>query len=263
MQWPQRVTRNTYGASESRILDYFIVIAVSTIAKSPLLEGVDPETVATIASALTQETWPKGRQIMAPAETTESFRLVLDGRVKIVRSNSRDGHELTLWLLGPGDGFDIVSLLDGKLHSVTAWALDDVRALSGPVSLWRDWLARHRALDIAAHRYVADRLRDLSELAGHLALHDTSTRVAHLLLRHFDAKGHNLLHDLPQRELASMIGSVRIVVSRALAQFRRHGVVELRDGTIRVVDLKRLLANAEAELAGRRVASRPSKPERR
>lgn len=200
---------------------------------------------------------------MAPAETTAKFRLVLDGRVKVVRSNSRDGRELTLWLLGPGDGFDIVSLLDGKAHAVTAWALDDVRTLSGPMSLWRDWLDRYRALDLAAHRYVAERLRDLSELAGDLALHDTSTRVAHLLLRHFDAKGHNLLRDLPQRELASMIGSVRIVVSRALAQLRRQGVVELRDGTIRVVDLKRLLAHAEVELASRRATSRAPKADRR
>lgn len=249
--------------AETPVLRLSLVIAVSTIAKSPLLEGVDLETVRTIASALTRETWPKGRQIMAPAETTAGFRLVLDGRVKVVRSNSRDGHELTLWLLGPGDGFDIVSLLDGKPHAVTAWALDDVRTLSGSVSLWRAWLGRYRALDLAAHRYVAERLRDLTNLAGDLALHDTSTRVAHLLLRHFDAKAHNLLHDLPQRELASMIGSVRIVVSRALAQLCRHGVVELRDGTIRVVDLKRLLANAEAELASRRVASRASKADKR
>lgn len=239
------------------------MIAVSTIAKSPLLEGVDPEAIRAIAGALTKETWPKGRQIMASAETAATFRLVLDGRVKVVRSSSWDGREITLWLLGPGDGFDIVSLLDGKPHAVTAWALDDVRTLSGPISLWREWLGRYRALDLAAHRYVAERLRDLSELAGDLALHDTSTRVAHLLLRHFDAKGHNLLHDLPQRELASMIGSVRIVVSRALAQLRRQGVVELRDGTIRVVDLKRLLANAEAELAGRRATSRAPKADRR
>src|SRR6185312_12003649 len=115
--------------AEKSTVRLLLVIAVSTIAKSPLLEGVDPDTVRIIASALTQETWPKGRQIMAPAETTASFRLVLDGRVKVVRSNSGDGHELTLWLLGPGDGFDIVSLLDGKPHAVTAWALDDVRTL--------------------------------------------------------------------------------------------------------------------------------------
>lgn len=236
---------------------------ISNIAKSPLLEGVDPETIRGIAGALTEETWPRGRQITAPAETICSFRLVLEGRVKVVRSNSRDGHELIIWLLGPGDGFDIVSLLDGKPHFVTAWALDDVRTLSAPMPLWRDWLGRHRELDLAAHRYVAERLRDLSELAGDLALHDTSTRVAHLLLRHFDAKGRNLLHDLPQRELASMIGSVRIVVSRALAQLRRQGMVELRDGAIREVNLKRLLTRAEAELAGRHLASRAPKTDRR
>lgn len=227
------------------------------IARSPLFEGVDPHTVSTIASALTEEAWSKGGQIMGPAESNQRFRLVVEGRVKISRSDSRDGRDLTLWLLGPGDGFDIVSLLDGEPHTVTAWALDDVRTLSGPMSLWREWLERDHALRLAAHRYVAERLRELGELAADIALHDTSTRVANLLLRHFDARGSNLLRDLPQRELASMIGSVRIVVSRALAQMRRQGVVELHGGAIRAVDLKRLLANADAELARRRVANTP------
>lgn len=198
--------------------------------------------------SLAGESHSKGKQIMGTADSADTFRLVIEGRVKIVRSNSHEGRELTLWLLGPGDGFDVVSLLDGEPHAVTAWAVDDARTLVAPMALWRDWLEESRPLRIAAHRYAARRLRELSDLAGDLALHDTSARLAHLLLRHFDAKEGNLLRDLPQRELASLIGSVRIVVSRLLAQMRRQGIVELRGGAVHSVDLQRLLAKAESEI---------------
>lgn len=230
----------------------------NAIANSPLLSGVDQVSVRSIASSLVEEHWSKGRQLMGVADSVEKFRLVIEGRVKIVRSDSH-GHEITLWLLGPGDGFDIVSLLDGKPHAATAWAVDEVRTLVAPMALWRRWLQESRPLQLAAHRYVAEKMREVSELAVDLALYDTATRLAHLLLRHFESDAGNLLRDLPQRELASMIGSVRIVVSRVLAQMKRQGVIELHGGTIRAVDLQHLLVKARSELAAGKVAARDAR----
>lgn len=234
------------------------------LLESPLVAGVDARTLAALARSLVAESWAKGRQILGPSDSVERFRIIVEGRVKVTRSNASDGRDLTIWLLGPGDGFDIVSLLDGRPHAASAWALDGVRTLSAPMALWRGWLDRDRALCVAAHRYVADKLRELTELAADLALHDTSTRLAKLLLRHFDGKGGlGLLNDLPQRELASMIGSVRIVVSRALAQMRREGIVELDGSVVRAADLKRLLLKAEAHLKQSRVQMHASKVRKR
>jgi CRP/FNR family transcriptional regulator, cyclic AMP receptor protein len=231
----------------------------NAIVNSPLFDGVDQQTVSSIAGSLAEESWSKGQLIMGAADSVESFRLVIAGRVKIVRSNSQDGHELTLWLLGPGDGFDIVSLLDGKPHAVTAWAVDNVVTKVAPMSSWHEWLEESRPLRLAAHRYIADKLREIDELAGDLGLHETSARLARLLLRHFGSTRDSLLRDLPQREIASMIGSVRIVVSRLLAEMRRQGVVDLHGGAVRAVDLKRLLASAESELAHGKVPAQEAK----
>jgi CRP/FNR family cyclic AMP-dependent transcriptional regulator len=235
----------------------------NAIARSPLLANLDRQTVGSLVRSLTEESHPRGRLIMGPQDSVASFRLVVEGRVKIVRSNSHEGRELTLWLLGPGDGFDVVSLLDGKPHAVTAWALDEVRTLVAPMPLWREWLEQSRPLRLAAHRYVGEKLREVADLAGDLALHDTSARLAHLLLRHFTAKEGNLLRDLPQRELAALIGSVRIVVSRLLAQMRRQGIVELHGGAVRSVDLERLLAQAESEIARSQASLEPEAVRRR
>ncbi len=228
----------------------------------PLFAGLGRHALKEIAGALVLEQWPKNRQITGPAATTESFRIVVQGRVKIVRSSSRDGRELTLWLLGPGDGFDLAALLDGEPHDVAAWTLDDVTTLSAPMPVFQRWLEQFPALRLAVQRQIAAKLRELTALAGDLALHDTSTRLAQLLLRHLD-ESHGADEArldprlvLSQQELASLIGSVRVVVGRALAEMRRDGIIAIHRGALRITSIKRLLARAE----GRLERSKPERP---
>lgn len=221
--------------------------SITAMRTSPLFAGLDPPTLRRLDASMNEETWPARRQLMGPGDSLECFRVIVSGRVKIVRSNPLDGRELTLWLLGPGDAFDVVSLLDGQIHAVSAWSLTPVHTLAAPMQVWSGWLRWLRPLDLAAHRYSAAKLRELTDLASDLALYDTPTRLAHLLLRHFDGRQANLLTDLPQRELAAMIGSVRVVVSRVLAELNAQGVVQLEGGSIHKVDLQRLLARAEGQ----------------
>lgn len=228
--------------------------ALNVLTRSPLFAGVPATALQQMAGAFVPESWPKGRQITGPADSARRFRLIARGRVKITRANGESARELTLWLLGRGDGFDVVTLLDGEPHEVCAWALEEVETLAVPLRLFEEWLERYEPLRLAVHRYLARQLRALTELAGDLALHDTMTRLARLLLRHFDTKALasgvrvNLIRDLPQGELASLIGTVRIVVSRLLAELKREGVVDIRRGKLRVLDLHRLLRRAEAHV---------------
>ncbi len=227
---------------------------IEMLESLPLFAGLGHHALKEIAGSLVLEKWPKSLQIVGPAATTKYFRVVVRGRVKIVRSNSRDGRELTLWLLGPGDGFDLAALLDGEPHAIAAWTLDEVTTLAAPMPAVRRWLDRFPPLRLAVQRQVAAKLRELAELATDLALHDTSTRLAHLLLRHLDRThaGDEVRIDprleLSQQELASLIGSVRVVVGRALAEMRREGIIAVHRGALRVASIKRLLARAEGRL---------------
>lgn len=229
---------------------------LNTLAKSPLFSGVDESDLEAIATAMVPEHWSKYTQILTPAQTAQRFVVIAAGRVKITCSNRHDGRELIVWLLGPGDAFDVVSLLDGEPHQVSAWALEDVRAFSAPVAVFRNWLERSPPFRLAAHRYIARKLRELTTLATDLALHSTMERLAHLLLRHFDTSAKrpatsssvNLIRNLSHEELAYLIGSVRVVVSRLLGRLKREGIVDMQGGVVRAVNLKKLLRRAEHEM---------------
>jgi CRP-like cAMP-binding protein len=106
------------------------------------------------------------------------------------------------------------------------------------------------ALHQAATRCAGMRLRELADLVEDLALHDTSARLAHLLLRHLDDNENtdHRLHGLVHEDIARLIGSVRVVVNRLLNRFKHEGIIHTEAGNIRLADLERLQKKAERRL---------------
>ncbi len=222
---------------------------IEILRDSPLFHGVTNAAFEEMARVFVPQSWPRHTEIMAGTQTSQRFVILTAGRVKITRSNGHNGRELILWLLGPGDGFDVIALLDGEPHAVSAHTLDEVHGFSAPMAQVRAWIAEDAKFRLAAHRYAAAQLRELSELATDLALHDTATRLARLLLRYLGGSDTHpsqacLIDDLPHDELAAMIGSVRIVVNRLLSHLRRESIVRSKGGRLRVLDLQRLSEEA-------------------
>lgn len=95
---------------------------LSVLEESPLFAGVERSTLKAIRGSIVTENWPKHSALLTPETTAQRFMVISRGRVKVTCSN-RSGRELTLWLLGPGDAFDVVSLPDGQPHGITAWTM--------------------------------------------------------------------------------------------------------------------------------------------
>lgn len=228
-----------------------LIPAYWALHTSPLFNGLGEEEICQIINALKPEHWSRHRVVMTPEDTMHRFYLLVKGRVKVVNQNPQTGRVITLFLLGPGDGFNIISLLGSQRHELTVETLDEVEALSAPVEQWLQWIDIYPALHLAMHRYVDSRLHELSELASDLALYDTMTRLVHLILRYFsDSEGsiphrRNLIKDLPHAELAHMIGTVRVVVNRLLSELRDEGLVNTAGGELHVKNLEKLLLKAE------------------
>lgn len=231
-------------------LDFTTLAEASRVLRdSPLFQGIEEQTLHEMLLPLRLERWRRYSHVMEPGDTVRHFYVLLDGRIKVTRQHPETGRELTLFLLGPGDGFNVISLLDGRLHDVDVIALDDVKALSAPVEQWHRWLEQYPPLRRALREFVGYRIKQLSDLAGELVLDDTMGRLLHLLLRHFNGDRHagypNLIKDLSQEELAHMIGTVRPVVAHLLGELKREGIIDTAGGELHVLNLQRLLKKAE------------------
>jgi CRP/FNR family transcriptional regulator len=222
----------------------FYASCFNRLRQSPLFAGLEPEILRRMLAAFQLETWKHKAPAMDSRQTREKFYVIISGRLRVNRINPETGRELTVALLGPGDGFDIISLLDQREHKVATIALDDLETISTPIDNLRAWLGEHPELNRTFLPYLGEQLRFLEELATDVSLHDTLTRLVHLIIRHTHP-GHQpeleLIHDLSHEELAGMIGSVRAVVNRHLQNFKKEGIVETSRNHLVVKDLHALL----------------------
>ncbi|HEC18454.1 MAG TPA: Crp/Fnr family transcriptional regulator [Gammaproteobacteria bacterium] len=228
----------------------FFSESIRCLKQSALFSGLATSSIEDIVTRCRRETWKRRRQLPME-ETWRRFHILLSGRVRLSRGNAENGRMITLFLLGPGEPFCIFSLLDGKPHDVMLETLDDVTLLSLPMDEARQWLDEHPEFNRKLLPYLGEQMCSLAGLASDLALHDTETRLARLILRHVDSattEQHvtpRLINDLSHESLAEMIGSVRVVVNRQLQHWKQEGIVDAHRGHLEVEALQELVRRAE------------------
>lgn len=226
------------------------IVDYKLLSQSPLFHGVDQEIIMKLISLMQRQQWPRGYHMSSSQQFEGKFYLILKGRVKVGRHHLTNARELTLFLLGPGDGFNILSLIDGAGKNLQVDTLDEVEVLSTSRQNWIDWMEQYPSLLESMAKAAAAQIEHLTDLATELAMDDTMTRLVHLLLRYFNpsSNGQNLIKDLPQEELAQMIGTVRPVLARLLTELRNEGIVAVEGREINVQNMEQLLARANHQL---------------
>jgi len=226
------------------------------LSHTHLFTGLSQETLDEMMPSFRFETWRKKTQSIS-LQLKNRFYVIIDGRIEILIINPLSGKSIALAILGQGDTFDVVTLLDNKEHEPIAIALDDVQLLSAPIDTVREWLDTYRDFNHNFMPYLAQRMRIRENLISDLALYDTPTRLARLLLRYIECNHDNshhkhhvipLFHDLTHETLAQMIGSARQVVNKHLQDLKQSGIINTDDHQWTVEDLTALENRAEQSL---------------
>jgi len=193
----------------------------------------------------------KGEILMRPEECMEHFFVILEGRVKISQINFETGKEQILYLLSNGDMYDIITLLDAKVHENVAMALDNVKLLVFPIELFREWIETKPSFNKLFLPYVAKQLREVETLASDLSLYDTTTRLIKLIAKNIETQGDKqtlkLINNLSHEELASLVGTVRKVLNRNLQSLKKQGLIDIKRKEIFIKDSQNLLEHLPEE----------------
>jgi CRP-like cAMP-binding protein len=161
---------------------------------------------------------------------------VLSGTIKIA-SVTADGKEVVLNLIGVGQIFGEIALLDGKPRTADASALSDCELV---VFERRDFLPMLRANPDLALRIIVllcARLRRTNEQVESVMFLPLEARLAKTLLRLAAEQGEAVGRPVStiavtQRDLGQMIGMSRESTNKQLQAWQRQGVVELVKGGI-------------------------------
>jgi CRP-like cAMP-binding protein len=180
--------------------------------------------------------------------TLDYFFFFFSGKLKVFEMNLHNGKEQTLYLLGRGDMFDTVTLLDNQPHEVMTEVLEPGEALRVPLSKVKEWMYRYPVFGEIILKYVAAQIRHVEELAADLTLLDTKERLIKLIIQNLERSertGQNLLENLSHAEIAKLIGTVRHVVDRHIKQLKNDGVIDAGRRKIALKNMEKLQEKLE------------------
>lgn len=87
-----------------------------------LFGGLDDDSLKALGEALTPQRVEPGENVIEEGDTSQEMFVVLGGELEVLKQ-SRSGREIAVALIGPGDWFGEMSILDVQPRSATVRAV--------------------------------------------------------------------------------------------------------------------------------------------
>lgn len=193
----------------------------------PLFAHLEHDEVARIARAAREKSYPKGSVILFEDDPGDALYVVLQGDVKVVLIGE-DGREVILSILGAGDFFGEMALIDDQPRSAHVIAMEDANLLVLHRDDFQQCLQEFPRIALGLLRALSRRLRRADDKIGGLVLLDVNGRVARLLLELADEHdGTQIPRKVTHHTIAQMIGSSRETVSRTMRELADRDLIEV------------------------------------
>ncbi len=201
-----------------------------------------------MAQRVRRRSFPAGTYLTREGEPADSLFVIERGLVRVSRT-SRQGRELVLDLIGPGEMLGELGVLEASgTQTADAMAVDATSCVALGRDDLRGLLRATPELGLRLLATLVDHIRGKDEELAEIAFLDLPGRLAHKLLQLADrhgepvAGGVRIAVRVPQSELAAMVGSSRENVNRALGRFVASGAVAIDRGSITILDANALRA---------------------
>lgn len=174
--------------------------------------------------------------VLCEGDQSDSLYVVLSGKVKVFLSDE-EGKEVTLNVQGEGEYFGELALLDSAPRSASVVTTEETKLAVITKQAFEDCLEKNPGIALIISKNLARRLRELSENVRSLALMDVYGRVARTLLdmAEEDVEGKKVIRQkLTQRDIASMVGASREMVSRILRDLSIGGYITIKNKIITI-----------------------------
>jgi CRP-like cAMP-binding protein len=196
-----------------------------------LFSHLSPDEADSVLSLMREQSVRKNSVIFHQFDGTGGMYLILEGAVKISRVG-RDGREVTIVVLGKGNFFGEMSLLDGQPRSATATTTVASRLLVLERESFQTGILPLTGIVAKMLLELSKRLRAADQSIENLALGTVFDRLFHFLghlARRFPiVDGRCVISKRPtHQELAELVGSSRETVTRTLATMEKKGLIEI------------------------------------
>src|ERR1700674_3897202 len=221
---------------------------LAMLRKHPIFCDLDSEAFDQLCRYAKHTTLRRGATICSKGDPGNSLFAVISGTVKISTS-SADGRSAILNLIGPGEIFGEIALLDGLERTADATANTNCEVFIIDRREFLPFVRSQPALAMKFIELLCARLRWTSDQVEQIILQDLPGRLASALIRltekHKLSQGGRTIAG-SQQEISEMVGLTRESINKQVRGWSARKWVPLEHGAIVVLDAEPLQALAEA-----------------
>ncbi|HEX5392886.1 MAG TPA: cyclic nucleotide-binding domain-containing protein [Rhodocyclaceae bacterium] len=211
-----------------------MAVSPTVLRTLPIFESLDNTRLAPIARVASLRNAPRGTVVVREGDRTDSVYFVINGTLKVSVSDD-EGREVILTILGTGDLFGEMGVVDNNPRSATVTATQSADLVTIAKADFQQCMMNNFDVSLFIMRNLAHRLRQADRKIESLALMDVYGRVARLLIDlSEEVEGRRIvIKKLTKQDIAKMIGASREMVSRVMTDLRGQGLLdEMPEGIV-------------------------------
>ena len=219
---------------------------IDILKKVPIFSGISSKDMEKIVAVTHQKKYRKDNMILIEEEAGQTMFILMSGQVKVSRI-SEDGREVILAVMGEGDFFGELSLLDGQSRSANVTVIKDSEMLLINRDDFLNLLNEFPQIAIQLLRELASRMRKSDAQIKSLSLKNATGKVTgtiHRLAEDIGVIDNNQVRidNLPtQQDLANMAGTSRETISRVFQRLMNDKYVAKEGSKLVILDYSRFI----------------------
>lgn len=208
-------------------------VTVAALRTFAMFRGVPDSNLEQIARCAMLRRVARNAVVVRVSDRSDFVHLVLAGNLKVLVSDE-EGREVILSMLGPGELFGEMGVLDESPRSATVMAVSPCELIVMSKSDFKRCMFENHEVAMYIMRNLVQRLRQADRKIESLALMDVYGRVARLLLEMAETvDGQQVVtRKISKQDIAKMIGASREMVSRVMKDLNERGLIEEEGGRI-------------------------------
>jgi CRP-like cAMP-binding protein len=218
------------------------MIDVDFLKQIPLFTDVSDAVLGALTDDFIRRQFRQDETIFQEGDPGHVLYLIKSGQVRIY-VQGEDGQEMSVVLAGPGDIFGELAVIDGLPRSASAVAMEDTIVYTLNRDLFREYMKRTPQFALNFMRTLSVRVRNSTHQVESLTLYEVPARLARKLLELaqqygvVESGGVRINLTITQSDLASLSGTTRESINKALGSFKRQGLIVMgMQGQIVIVD---------------------------
>lgn len=181
----------------------------------------------------------KGGIIYHQGDTATAFYYLKKGNVKVVMT-SPDGMEKTLSTAADGEILGEAAFFDKMPRISSAVAMTNIEVTAVNERKLLTLIRENPKLALELLSIQAARIRQLSAQIDSMAFMKADGRIAQILIQSVREINGEKTVSLTHEEIAGLIGTSRVTVSKILNRFKREGILKTDYGRLIIIDIDSL-----------------------